>query len=47
MFADIYGMMEELQKALADEDARAKMYEEYGINMTIDLLSSKQGTVSA
>ena len=40
-------MMEELQKALVDEDARAQMYEEYGINTTIDLLSSKPEVVSA
>lgn len=39
-------MMEELQKALVDEDVRAQMYEEYGINTTIDLLSSKSETVS-
>ena len=41
------GMMEELQKALADENARAWMYEEYGINTTIDLLSSKPEVASA
>lgn len=28
------GMMEELQKALADEEARAGMYEKYGISIT-------------
>lgn len=40
------GLMEELQKALSDEDERAKMYEKYGINATIDL-SSKPEVVSA
>lgn len=40
------GMMDELQKALSDEDAREKMYEKYGIDTTIDLLSSKSETVS-
>ena len=41
------GMMEELQKALADEDARAGMYEKYGINTTIELLSNSPKTASA
>lgn len=37
------GITESVYKA---EDARARMYEEYGINTTIDLLSSKPETVS-
>lgn len=41
------GMMEELQKALSDEDVRTNMYEEYGIDVTIDLSVSKPETVSA
>ena len=36
------GMMDELQKALSDEDAREKMYEKYGIDTTIEISSKSE-----